>query len=149
MEPKPGNPPSWSPILPRRRFSDSVFFPHRPPWIPLCFIQAPCGGTASVSNNDLAAHKSSVAKPSVNHAYKGANTRRAARLFPSWCQSRAKLTVARSSSDFACCCWAISIAFRKHTSASWGLGVRGWGLVFIFDFCPLTFDLLVAATARP
>ena len=62
----------------------------------------------------------------------------------------AKLIAARSSSDFACCLRAISMALRKHASASaWGLGVRDWGLVtdLTFDLC-LTLTCTVEASAR-
>src|SRR5687767_7414100 len=62
-------------------------------------------------------------------------------FLPCCCHSLLKLVTARSSHDFACCLRAISMAFRKHASASnWGLGIRDWGLVTA-DLSCLVLDL--------
>src|SRR5262245_56069740 len=75
-------------------------------------------GHANSSNNILASCKSAVSKPSVNHPYTGAKRSWASWRFPCCFQRRARLEVARSSSDLACWVWAIAMAWAKQDSAS-------------------------------
>src|SRR3954454_3526204 len=75
------------------------------------------------------------------------NTLCASCCLPCCCHKRARLIVMRSSHDFACCFFAISIAVRKQASASvWGAGGRDRGSIPIFALCFLLlafFSLLL------
>src|SRR5215471_11858952 len=75
-------------------------------------------GHTNSSNNAFASCKSAVSNPSVNQLYTGASRSWASWRLPCCCQSRARLVVARSSSDLACWFWAIIIAWVKQVSAS-------------------------------
>src|SRR5262245_58136707 len=78
---------------------------------------------SSPSNYAFASCRSLVSNPSVNQLYTSNNILCASSRLPCCCHKRARLIVARSSSDFACCWRATLMALRKQASASnCGLG---------------------------
>ena len=71
-----------------------------------------------ISSSARASCKSFVSKPSVNQSYTSASSLRASACLPCRMRKRPKLITARNSKSLVPCWRAVSMALKKHASAS-------------------------------